>query len=145
MHFITGGAHNGKAKWVKEFYRIEDRMDYEWFNCYDKAVIPKDLNFFESIVVLEGIEQVIFSSLKVGQFEEMRGKGRGLINRCLAWEQERKERQVIIIGADITKGIVPMDLVERQWRDVTGWFYQDLVEKVDRVDQIWYGINKRLK
>lgn len=144
MHFITGGAYNGKAKWVKEYYQIDDRDSSEWFNFYENAVMPKSLNDAE-IVVFEGVEQMILAWLKEGQSKEIRGNGRELIDSWLVWEQGKAERQLVIIGVDMTKGIVPMDAVERQWRDMTGWFYQDLVERADRVEQIWYGINKRLK
>ena len=52
---------------------------------------------------------------------------------------------VILIGTDITKGIVPIEAENRVWRDVTGRVYQDTVSICNRVDLIWYGINKRLK
>ena len=58
---------------------------------------------------------------------------------------EIQGRMVILIGSDITKGIVPIEAENRVWRDVTGRVYQDTVSICNRVDLIWYGINKRLK
>lgn len=51
----------------------------------------------------------------------------------------------MLIGSDISKGIVPMAAEDRWWRDTTGWVYQDLVSAAERVDVIWYGISQKLK
>ena len=33
MHFVTGGAYNGKAKWVKNHYTLD--MDHvQWISAY---------------------------------------------------------------------------------------------------------------
>lgn len=71
--------------------------------------------------------------------------GKVVLNKWLSWEQANKAHQLIVIGSDISKGIVPLKQSERQWRDVTGWFYQDLVNRAKRYDVIWYGIHQQLK
>lgn len=58
---------------------------------------------------------------------------------------EKPSRKLVIIGTDISKGIVPLEKENRLWRDFTGWVYQDLVAKAERVDVIWYGINQIMK
>ena len=63
----------------------------------------------------------------------------------LEWEKQNSQRKVILIGCDISKGIVPMSAKDRKWRDITGWVYQDVVEAAERVDVIWYGIVQKLK
>jgi adenosyl cobinamide kinase/adenosyl cobinamide phosphate guanylyltransferase len=67
------------------------------------------------------------------------------LEKCMQWEREITGRQLVVIGSDITKGIVPIDKEDRKWRDMTGWVYQDIVKKSERVDLIWYGINQQLK
>jgi adenosylcobinamide kinase / adenosylcobinamide-phosphate guanylyltransferase len=61
------------------------------------------------------------------------------------WEQEKPQKKLVVIGTDITKGIVPVDRENRLWRDVTGWAYQDLAAQADKIDIIWYGCNQTIK
>ncbi len=61
------------------------------------------------------------------------------------WEREKAGRIVVWIGCDITQGIVPMAKEERDWRDVTGWCYQQLTQWCDRVDRLWCGLAERMK
>lgn len=64
---------------------------------------------------------------------------------CLNWQEENPNAKLILIGSDISKGVVPVDRQEREWRDITGLMYQRLVQVSERFDIIWYGINRQLK
>ncbi|KMM36726.1 bifunctional adenosylcobinamide kinase/adenosylcobinamide-phosphate guanylyltransferase [Guptibacillus hwajinpoensis] len=144
MHFVTGGANNGKAKWVKSFYGLTE-IHY-WKSPSDKPKIPIDVSrFYGNVVVLERMEEWIKGLTEDASLEECRAIWRSLLGIWQSWESENKERTVVIIGTDITKGIVPLEREERDWRDLTGWAYQDLTEAADRVDVIWYGLNQQLK
>jgi len=111
-----------------------------------KDSFPQDLSQFKSnILVLDAVERLLLNELKTNHTDIDRDYGKVLIKQWAEWEQEDSERQLIIIGNDISKGIVPMSGLERTWRDLTGWFYQDLVSVSKRVDYIWYGIAKQLK
>lgn len=136
MHFVTGGAFNGKSSWVKAHYQKEQ---IEWISAYETETIPDRLQ--TDLIVLEGIELWI-KSLIDDQFRE---SFRKRLHAWKTWEQEIEARQIIIIGTDITKGIVPIDANDREWRDAVGWAFQDVAACADRVDLIWYGLNKRLK
>ncbi|WP_339164824.1 bifunctional adenosylcobinamide kinase/adenosylcobinamide-phosphate guanylyltransferase [Siminovitchia sp. FSL W7-1587] len=139
MHFVTGGAFNGKAEWVRSFYKLHKESSFNWFSAYREDALPNDLP--ESrIVVLEGVEQWI---LQMGS-AFTQDTGRKWIEAWLDWERSG-ERTIVLIGTDISKGIVPMEREVREWRDLTGWFYQDAVKCCDRFDSIWYGVAKRLK
>ena len=135
MHFVTGGAFNGKRKWVKKNYPAA-----QWISAYDGNALLDDLSTLEdSMVVLEGIESWIKNS------PYSREGWRELFKSYLDWEESYSKRKVIVIGTDISKGIVPMEEENRTWRDKTGWVYQDLVVVCDSVDVIWYGINQTIK
>ncbi|MED2971687.1 bifunctional adenosylcobinamide kinase/adenosylcobinamide-phosphate guanylyltransferase [Fictibacillus sp. B-59209] len=142
MHFVTGGAFHGKAKWVQQHYSAS-RIDEGWFNGYEKAGWETD-DFTTSRVVLEGLEQIVKKVL-----EENESGGRAALQKklqtWLAWEASEPGRCLVLIGTDIGKGIVPMEKENRLWRDVTGWFYQDVVMAAERVDIIWYGLPQTLK
>ncbi|MBQ6775506.1 MAG: bifunctional adenosylcobinamide kinase/adenosylcobinamide-phosphate guanylyltransferase [Synergistaceae bacterium] len=51
----------------------------------------------------------------------------------------------VIIGDEISGGVVPLDEFERLWRDQTGKLYQFLAAEADIVDRIFAGLPIRLK
>ena len=145
MHFVTGGAFNGKSNWVKSYYQQnEDRM--YWISAYQNDRLP---DTFEGItldcLVLDGIEQWVLSLLDQEDAAEVRQKWRILLEKWKMWERTHKGKSVTMIGSDITKGIVPVEAKDRQWRDVTGRIFQDTVSMSDRVDLVWYGIHQTIK
>lgn len=132
MHFVTGGAFNGKRKWVRKKY-----PDATWISAYEGESLAR--TFDSPKIVLEGIETwVKDASLSREEWKD-------IISDWEKWEQEKDGRQVILIGTDIGKGIVPMEKENRSWRDVTGWVYQDIAAVCKKVDVVWYGINQTLK
>jgi adenosylcobinamide kinase / adenosylcobinamide-phosphate guanylyltransferase len=92
----------------------------------------------KSIVVFEGLEAWIRRMPNRIHWEHV-------FQTWHDWEQENDERTVVWIGCDITQGIVPLTKEERNWRDVTGWCYQELVKRCDRVDRVWCGLVERMK
>ena len=65
---------------------------------------------------------------------------------CPLLEQYRqKYPDAVILGDESGCGVVPLDPTEREWREVTGRICCKLVEKAERVDRIFCGLNMRLK
>ena len=54
-------------------------------------------------------------------------------------------REKVLIGDEIGCGIVPLDPLEREWRDQTGFVYQFLARESEIVDRIWAGLPVRMK
>ena len=54
-------------------------------------------------------------------------------------------RASILIGDEISGGVIPISKFERQWRDETGKLYQFLAREADIVDRIFAGLALRLK
>lgn len=143
MHFVTGGSFNGKKSWVKEFYH---NREFYWLSSYNGGLPPGELSVIKAgVLVFEGIEGWIKELTHQYNAEECRKRWEEQLVACRKWEESSPNREVVFIGVDITKGIVPIDKKERIWRDVTGWCYQDLAKSADRVDLVWYGINQRIK
>lgn len=132
MHFVTGGAYNGKRRWVRDRY-----PEAKWVSAYNGSPILVELD--DSVVVLEGLEQWVKGS------SYTREEWKRQLEKWLTWENETPSRQVVLIGSDISKGIVPMEKEDRDWRDMTGWVYQDVTAVSRQVDLIWYGINQTIK
>ena len=144
MHFVTGGAYNGKAKWVRQHYELDDTSS-EWISAYHDQPLP--FHFHENTVVLQGIEAWISrdAAEQDADAAAIRLKWREIIEQWQIWEAAKEHRRCILIGADITKGIVPIAVKHRIWRDATGWVFQDIVAASSRVDVIWYGVSQQLK
>ncbi|WP_232311246.1 bifunctional adenosylcobinamide kinase/adenosylcobinamide-phosphate guanylyltransferase [Robertmurraya korlensis] len=146
LHFVTGGACNGKANWVRAHYSLCKYPQENWIKAYETSFydwLSEDPA--ASLVVVEGIEYWI-RELSL-QYES--GKVRTIWKETLqnwdCWEKDGWKRKVVIIGSDITRGIVPVEKTDRKWRDDAGWTFQDMVQLCDRVDHIWYGIGQRIK
>lgn len=145
MHVITGGAYNGKAKWVRNRYNLTGK-EHIWLSAYRKDPFPVSLDKYDtSLLVLEGVEQWIRQVSTVINATYSRDEGKDVIENWKNWEQQQTGRNLVVIGNDISKGIVPMEKADRVWRDAAGWFFQDIVQESDQFDVIWYGINYSLK
>jgi adenosylcobinamide kinase / adenosylcobinamide-phosphate guanylyltransferase len=142
MHFVTGGAFNGKAKWVKDMYGVR-REDTGWLNGYESLGWQLD-RLTNSLVVIEGLEHFVRQVISEEHSDPREELG-AYLKAWKSWEKEDDDRKLVLIGTDIGKGIVPMNKEDRLWRDYTGWFYQDLTMMADRVDVIWYGLSQQLK
>jgi adenosylcobinamide kinase/adenosylcobinamide-phosphate guanylyltransferase len=142
MHFVSGGAFQGKRKWVKAHYSLANKP-HIWCNGYEEEwFLPND-HIMEQIVVFEGAEQWIRRMLNEHGQESMKQ----IVSYFTAWKtwEMGGERTVVWIGCEIGQGIVPLDEKERIWRDIVGWSYQRLVAMCDRVDRLWCGIAERIK
>ncbi|MFJ7848403.1 bifunctional adenosylcobinamide kinase/adenosylcobinamide-phosphate guanylyltransferase [Peribacillus sp. NPDC097206] len=142
MHFVTGGAYNGKTKWVKQFYGLN--TEGLWLSGYQNDQ-PDFRDFQKDIVVLQGIDAWIGQDVNMMDVESIRKKWKEILDGWRIWEKEESGRTCVIIGSDLSKGIVPIEKKNRQWRDACGWIFQDVATISTRVDIIWYGINQRIK
>ncbi|WP_240377708.1 bifunctional adenosylcobinamide kinase/adenosylcobinamide-phosphate guanylyltransferase [Bacillus piscicola] len=145
MRFVTGGAYNGKKTWVKETFPERFESHFAWINCYEtkNADLADVTSVNASTIVIEGVEE----GLKEGILSKsVNGEAffQAYLAPLLEWEKEHEKRKVIMIGTDITKGIVPLDKELREWRDETGRLYQKLFRKADHVHLIWFGIAETL-
>ncbi|WP_152656885.1 bifunctional adenosylcobinamide kinase/adenosylcobinamide-phosphate guanylyltransferase [Oceanobacillus sp. CFH 90083] len=142
MHFVTGGAFNGKGKWVRQQYP----EDTAWFSATEYDTWPAPDEALNSIVILEGLEAWIQRELDRSLSTNiLLDRNMNKAEAWLEWEQNKDNRKLVLIGTDISKGIVPVEKESRLQRDITGWLYQRLAAHAERVDLIWYGISETLK
>jgi adenosyl cobinamide kinase/adenosyl cobinamide phosphate guanylyltransferase len=121
---ILGGAYNGKLEFVKENYNVNNQ---DIFFCTED-----DLNFDKK--VLSGLH--IFTKSCV-------------FNNINSLEILEKNIQLlknkIIICDEINSGIVPIDKLDRAWREETGRVLQFLTKNADIVYRIFFGLEEKLK
>lgn len=132
MDFVTGGAYNGKAEWVRHTL-LANKEGVTWIDVSsEEIVIPES-----STLVLEHLEYLVRET-EITSVE-------GGLEKILHWEKERSSRTVILIGADTTKGVVPLERSDREWRDRTGFLYQKMMNRADHAYLIWFGLCEKLK
>lgn len=124
MVLIFGGAYNGKLEFVKEKYDLNNE---EIFFCtnenlnFEKKVLC-GLHIFTKACVLNNI-----NSLKI------------LENNMDILKDK------IIVCDEINSGIVPMEKLDRAWREETGRVLQFLSKNSSSVYRMFFGIQEQLK
>lgn len=127
MHFIFGGAYNGKTAYAKQL-----APDVPLFTAY----MPTVEEVRGQTIIIRHIEQCV--TLQADErLEAMR-----IVEQL---EQLASVATVIVIGNDISRGIVPLQKEARFQRDCAGRLYQLLVQRAKRVTQIWYGLPQTIK
>ncbi|MFN7252141.1 MAG: bifunctional adenosylcobinamide kinase/adenosylcobinamide-phosphate guanylyltransferase [Anaerobacillus sp.] len=145
MHFVTGGAFHGKKSWVIKNYQLNEQ-NCSWFNCYEQSESHFNLLAYSidtNIIVIEGAEQIVIDLIK--NKKSALPSFQNWLEVLLNWEKQSGKRELIIIGTDIGKGIVPTEKLERIIRDDVGRCFQELSLKATKVSLIWYGLQQVLK
>lgn len=124
MILIFGGAYNGKLEFVKEKYKLSNKDIYFCTN--------HSLNFNKK--VLCGLHVFIRNCVlnKINSLDILENNLKYLKNK-------------IIICDEINSGIVPMEKVDRAWREETGRALQLLTKHSSSVYRIFFGIEEQLK
>ena len=124
MILIFGGAYNGKLEFVKEKYDIDNT---EIFFCtdqhlnFDKKVLC-GLHVFTKACVLNKINSLDILENNINSLKDK-----------------------IIICDEINSGIVPMEKLDRDWREETGRTLQFLTKHSSSVYRIFFGLEEKLK
>lgn len=124
---------------------MNSRIDIKWHNFYESehVLIPEEVDHV-NILIFEGMEKAINNHLQ-NRTSDSREYWSNWFEGWNSWEKQANVRNVIFIGCDLSKGIVPMEQCDRLWRDITGWCYQDLARLSNRVDIIWNGLPQTIK
>lgn len=124
MIVIFGGAYCGKLNFVKEKFNIlEDDIYYF-----------KDEKLNLEKRVLSGLHIFVLECLEKG-FKPLE----------ILKENERQLKDKIIICDDISSGIVPMEVMNRRWREETGKCMQYLISKSQSTYRVFFGLDTKLK
>jgi len=145
MHFVMGGAFHGKRNWIIKDNQLNDR-NCHWFNGYQQSRNILELNLTNintNTLVIEGIEQMVVELIKTNKV--VLPLFQNWLHQLLVWEEQGSNRNVIIIGTDIGKGVVPIEKEQRIIRDEVGRCFQELTFQAAKVSLIWYGLQQVLK
>lgn len=119
MDLIIGGAFQGKLDYAKTELNIKDE---DIFCCTEDG--PVDLSY----KCIYHLEKYILYCVK----------------NDLTPETEFRQ-DAVLIGRDISSGIVPMDPLTRKYREDYGRFLQSLARRCDTVTRLFCGLPQKLK
>jgi hypothetical protein len=121
---IFGGSYNGKLEFVKEKYQLSDGDIFFCTNQtlqFNKKVLC-GLHIFTRDCVLNNI-----NSLEI-------------LENNITFLKDK-----IIICDEINSGIVPMEKVDRAWREETGRVLQFLTKQSSSVYRVFFGLEEKVK
>ncbi len=125
MVLIFGGAYQGKLDFAMKKFNIKDT---DIFTCtedslpdFSKKIIDRAELFFLKCVK-DGIEP-----------------------RDILCENINMLQDKIVIARDISQGIVPIDPVQRAWREASGRAMMYLAGEAEEVYRVFCGLSEKLK
>ncbi len=124
MILVFGGAYNGKLEFVKQKYKLHNADIFfcqDEFLNFDKKAIT-GLHIFVKKCILKGADPL-----------EILRNNMGLL------------KDKIVICDEINSGIVPMEKLDRFWREETGHALQLLTKNSSAVYRIFFGLEEELK
>lgn len=124
MIVVFGGAYCGKLDFIKKKLNVSEDDIYYFKD--EKLDLEKKALSGLHIFVLECLEKG-YKPLEILK------------------ENEEKLKNKIILCDDISSGIVPMEVMNRRWREETGKCMQYLISKSESTYRVFFGIDTKLK
>ena len=125
MVLIFGGAYQGKLDFAMKKFNIKDTDIFtcteDSFPYFSKKIIDRAELFFLKCVK-DGIEP-----------------------RDILCENINMLQDKIVIARDISQGIVPIDSVQRAWREASGRAMMYLAGEAEEVYRVFCGLSEKLK
>lgn len=119
---IVGGACQGKGEYAQKAFGLNEREILPWNEEREGASCIADLHLRVRACLEKGLTQ-----------QEVLEK---LLPFC---------RGKIVLCDDIFCGVVPLDAMERQWREVTGRLLCLLAQEADTVIRMQCGLPQAIK
>ena len=126
MILIYSGAYQGKLDFARKSFGIKDEDI-----CYCNSDM-ESIDFGKKVIY--GLEKFIYGYEKRAQSADE------YIRAQLPLMNDK-----IIICEDISRGLVPMDKLERAWRETNGRVVNAVAAEADEVYTVFCGIESRIK
>ena len=126
MILIYAGAYQGKLDFARKSFGIKEEDI-----CYCNSDM-ESIDFGKKVIY--GLEKFIYGYEKRGQSADE------YIRAQLPLMNDK-----IIICEDISRGLVPMDKLERAWRETNGRVVNAVAAEADEIYTVFCGIESRIK
>lgn len=128
MQLIIGGYAQGKLNYVLQRYTDGSCL------VYDAEFPKKEENGNGEKIIINHLHQWIKRQVEMG------GNPEDEIEKYV-----EKHRDIVIISDEIGNGIVPVDVLEREYRERTGRILVRLASGADEVVRVICGIGQKIK
>ena len=128
MQLIIGGYAQGKLNYVLQRYTDES------CRVYDAEFPKKEENGNGEKIIINHLHQWIKRQVEMG------GNPEDEIEKYV-----EKHRDIVIISDEIGNGIVPVDVLEREYRERTGRILVRLASGADEEVRVICGIDQKIK
>ena len=128
MELYIGGYAQGKLNYVLQRYTDESCL------VYDAEFPEKEENGNGEKIIINHLHQWIKRQVEMG------GNPEDEIEKYV-----EKHRDIVIISDEIGNGIVPVDVLEREYRERTGRILVRLASGADEVVRVICGIGQKIK
>ena len=125
MVLIFGGAYQGKLEYALDNFNMTEK---DVFHCKEESVLVL------SFKVISNLENLVMGSVQ---------DGREAKDLLLEYGEALEDK--IIIVTDISQGIVPMDPVQRSWREMVGRTMLYLGGRAEKVIRVFCGLGQEIK
>ena len=125
MHFIIGGAYQGKRDYAKSRFGIKEE---EIMTCTEDGEIRFDAP------CIDRIEEFVLRCVKNGEDPTE-----------LFRRNREKWNDSVLICRDLFCGVVPMGAEMRAWREAAGRLCAYLASEAEGVTRMFCGLETRLK
>ena len=119
---IVGGACQGKREYAQKAFGLNEREILPWNEEREAASCIADLHLRVRACLEKGLTQ------------------QEVLEKLLPFCQGK-----IVLCDDIFCGVVPLDALERQWREVTGRLLCMLAQEADSVIRMQCGLPQAIK
>lgn len=119
---IVGGACQGKREYAQKAFGLNEREILPWNEEREAASCIADLHLRVRACLEKGLTQ------------------QEVLEKLLPFCQGK-----IVLCDDIFCGVVPLDALERQWREVTGRLLCRLAQEADSVIRMQCGLPQAIK
>ncbi|NCB91051.1 MAG: adenosylcobinamide kinase [Clostridia bacterium] len=126
MILVIGGAYQGKRAYASEKYDIEEKDWTDGENCTEDDILCSRAVYNFHIYIRRQAES-------------------GIDMTKLAEKIKKKNPKLIIVTDEVGYGIVPMEAMERTWREACGRVCTVLASYADEVIRISMGIGQKIK
>ena len=126
MVLIYAGAYQGKLDFARKSFGIKEEDI-----CYCNSDM-ESIDFGKKVIY--GLENFIYG------YEKRAHRADEYIRAQLPLMNDK-----IIICEDISRGLVPMDKLERAWRETNGRVVNAVAAEADEVYTVFCGIESRIK
>ena len=119
MDLVIGGAYQGKLSFAREKYSLSEA---------DVCTCTEETEPDRGVRCVEHLERYVYYCVKNG----------------LPVNTDFRP-DAVLIADDVFCGVVPIDPLERAWREETGRFIVALSRKADNVYRLFCGLSMQLK